>query len=198
MVVVASRYIRGEYRQPGRERSSHQGCLSFSNHHKLDGSRRRPAQFVVPAMNGLPAGTPAAHATRVALLGFGTVGQAVARILTRQPPPGVALTHVFNRNIARKRAGLGRRRRHLDRTRRGRARSRADIVVELIGGLDPAGAWVRRALAAGKSVVTANKQLIAHRGAALLALARSKGVELALRGDRSPAASRSSRRCAKA
>src|SRR5436190_24140836 len=99
MVVVASRYIPDEYRQPGRWWSSHQRLLSKGNHHKLDGSRRKPAQFEVPAMNGPPAGTPAAQATRVALLGFGTVGQAVARILTEQPPPGVRLTHVFNRQV---------------------------------------------------------------------------------------------------
>jgi peptidoglycan DL-endopeptidase CwlO len=37
-------------------------------------------------------------------------------------------------------------------------------VVEVMGGLNPAGDWVRRALVSGKSVVTANKQLIAHRG----------------------------------
>ena len=40
--------------------------------------------------------------TRVALLGFGTVGRSVTRILTEQPPPGVRLTHIFNRNVSRK------------------------------------------------------------------------------------------------
>ena len=42
-------------------------------------------------------------ARRVALLGFGTVGQSVARILTEHPPAGVRLTHIFNRGVARKR-----------------------------------------------------------------------------------------------
>ena len=45
--------------------------------------------------------------SRVALLGFGTVGQSVARILCRGDAADVRLTHIFNRNIARKRAETG-------------------------------------------------------------------------------------------
>ena len=40
--------------------------------------------------------------TRVAQLGFGTDGRAVTRILTEHPPPGVRLTHIFNRDVSRK------------------------------------------------------------------------------------------------
>ncbi len=50
------------------------------------------------------------------------------------------------------------------------------VVVETIGGVDAALEYTRRALAAGKHVVTANKQLVAERGCELLALAREKGV----------------------
>jgi homoserine dehydrogenase len=56
--------------------------------------------------------------------------------------------------------------------------SDADVIVELIGGLDPAGTWVRRALEAGKSVVTANKKLIAYHGIELERLAAAKGGHL--------------------
>jgi homoserine dehydrogenase len=56
--------------------------------------------------------------------------------------------------------------------------SPVDVVLELAGGLDPAGEWVRLALEAGKSVVTANKKLIAEHGIALDKLARSKGCHL--------------------
>jgi homoserine dehydrogenase len=56
--------------------------------------------------------------------------------------------------------------------------SDVDAVVELAGGLDPAGSWVRRALEAGKSVVTANKKLIAFHGVELERLAASKGGHL--------------------
>jgi homoserine dehydrogenase len=56
--------------------------------------------------------------------------------------------------------------------------SDADIVVELMGGLEPAGDLIRRALEAGKSVVTANKQLISTQGVELLALAQRQQREL--------------------
>ena len=46
-----------------------------------------------------------------------------------------------------------------------------DVLVELVGGLNPAGTWVRRALASGKSVVTANKELMAAEGLELSELA---------------------------
>lgn len=52
-----------------------------------------------------------------------------------------------------------------------------DIIIELIGGIHPALEMVRAALAAGKSVVTANKDLVASHGAELFALADEKGVD---------------------
>ncbi|WP_169791432.1 homoserine dehydrogenase [Sandaracinus amylolyticus] len=54
-----------------------------------------------------------------------------------------------------------------------------DVVVEVMGGLDPAGAHVVRAIEAGKSVVTANKFLLAERGSELFELAEARGVDLA-------------------
>ncbi|MGH2755286.1 MAG: homoserine dehydrogenase [Actinomycetota bacterium] len=53
-----------------------------------------------------------------------------------------------------------------------------DIVIELIGGVEPALGLIRQAIAEGKSVVTANKELIAQRGSQLLDVARRCGVEL--------------------
>lgn len=50
------------------------------------------------------------------------------------------------------------------------------VVVETIGGVEAAYEYTRRALAAGKHVVTANKQLVAEHGCELLSLAREKGV----------------------
>ena len=50
------------------------------------------------------------------------------------------------------------------------------VVVETIGGVEAAYEYTKRALAAGKHVVTANKQLVAERGCELLALARKKNV----------------------
>jgi homoserine dehydrogenase len=57
-----------------------------------------------------------------------------------------------------------------------------DVVVELIGGLEPAGSLVRRALLAGRSVVTANKYLLAERLGELSAAARQGGAELFFEG----------------
>jgi homoserine dehydrogenase len=54
----------------------------------------------------------------------------------------------------------------------------SDIVVELIGGTDPARDYVLRALRAGRHVVTANKQLIAQFGDELFDAAREQGVQL--------------------
>lgn len=54
-----------------------------------------------------------------------------------------------------------------------------DVVVEVIGGDEPASTWVTRALQSGRCVVTANKALLAKRGPDLLELAQRQGVALA-------------------
>ena len=126
-------------------------------------------------------GTSAAT-VKIALLGFGTVGSAVARLLTTSKLPGVELTHIYNRNVERKRTSAAAKSipasvvwtENIEDI----FRSDADIVVELLGGLDPAESWLKKAFAAGKSVVTANKQLIAYRGASLFRLAAKNGVQL--------------------
>ena len=53
-----------------------------------------------------------------------------------------------------------------------------DILVEVMGGSDPASGYLRRALEAGKHVVTANKEVMAKDGAELMALARANQVSL--------------------
>ena len=119
-----------------------------------------------------------ARPRKVAILGFGTVGSSVARILCDLQPGALQLTHIFNRGVARKRVDWiscpVEWSEDADRV----LASDADIIVELAGGLDPAGKWVRTALEAGKSVVTANKKLIAAHGVELEALARSGGCQL--------------------
>jgi homoserine dehydrogenase len=54
----------------------------------------------------------------------------------------------------------------------------SDLIVELIGGTDPARAYVSDALRAGRPVVTANKQLLAQHGDELFGIAREEGVQL--------------------
>ena len=123
-------------------------------------------------------GNASAHGSRVALLGFGTVGQSVARILCSGEVPNVRLTHIFNRNITRKRVDWVPPSVCWTESADEVLQSDADIVIEVVGGLRPAYDWVRGALLAGKSVVTANKQLMAHHGPELLDLARSRGQEV--------------------
>ena len=55
---------------------------------------------------------------------------------------------------------------------------RSDLVVELMGGIDPARDYVLRALRAGKHVVTANKQLLSQHGEEVYAAAREAGAQL--------------------
>lgn len=139
----------------------------------------RPKAGTTPAKS---TDVSASAPVKIALLGFGTVGSALARVLAESKLPGIELTHIFNRNVERKRLS--------DAAKcvpssvvwtenfNDILNSRADIVVELMGGLDPAESWLRKCFAAGKSVVTANKQLIAYRGAALARLATKHGVQL--------------------
>jgi homoserine dehydrogenase len=127
--------------------------------------------------------TAAADAVvKVALLGFGTVGKSVAKLLAASKFPGVELTHIFNRDVARKSMSAEAKAvpssviwtEDIDVI----LRSDVDVVVELMGGLNPVEGWLRKALSAGKSVVTANKQLIAYKGASLAKLAALHNVHL--------------------
>jgi homoserine dehydrogenase len=120
---------------------------------------------------------------RIGLLGFGTVGSAFAEVLAASGNEDVRITHVFNRGVERKRGHahakfVADRAVWTDRVEDVLEAADVDVVVELIGGLDPAEGWLRTALSTGKHVVTANKQLIAYRGAELFALAASRGVQL--------------------
>jgi homoserine dehydrogenase len=109
---------------------------------------------------------------KVALVGFGTVGSSVAKILVERRNTCLRLTHVCNRNVARKKVDWLPADVVWTEDINDVIASDAEIVVEVMGGLQPTEDWVRRALFSGKSVVTANKQLIAHCGSELIALAR--------------------------
>jgi len=107
----------------------------------------------------------------VALVGFGTVGRSVAKILVERRNPHLRLTHILNRNVARKKVDWLPSDVIWTEDIDDILSSDANIVVEVMGGLQPTEEWVRRALTSHKSVVTANKQLIAHCGPELIALA---------------------------
>lgn len=125
---------------------------------------------------------PGATPVKIALLGFGTVGSSVARVLAESKFHGVELTHIYNRDVQRKRTSDAARcvpasvvwTENFDDI----LNSGAQIVVELTGGLVPTEGWLRKCFTAGKAVVTANKQLIAYRGVSLSRLAEKHGVQL--------------------
>jgi homoserine dehydrogenase len=120
---------------------------------------------------------------RIGLLGFGTVGSSFAEVLANSGHSDIRITHIYNRGIERKRAQA--RAKFItdsavwtDNVDDVLQAADVDAVVELIGGLDPIGSWLSRTLAAGKHVITANKQLIAYRGPELLEVAAASGVQL--------------------
>ena len=120
---------------------------------------------------------------RIGLLGFGTVGRAFAEVIAEQGDGDVRITHIFNRGAEKKRAQVGAKFVASDAVWTDRVEdviecASVDVVVELIGGLDPVYDWLRAALGAGKHVVTANKQLIAYRGEELFAVSAAQGVQL--------------------
>lgn len=128
----------------------------------------------------VPVAEPGRRPLRVALLGFGTVGASVARILVERPELAgrVQLTHVFNRDVARKRASWVPDSVQWTEEVDALLAAKPDVVVEVIGGVDPVGGWVRRALDQGAAVVTANKVLLAAQGPELLHLAATRGTQL--------------------
>ena len=133
-------------------------------------------------MNTQRAITPGvvARPCRVALAGFGTVGRSAAQLLQHNPED-VELVTVLTRRAAARRGELADARvrwtESIDEALDG-----CDVFVELIGGIDPAARWIRTALERGISVVTANKQLMAGDGPALLALAAARGCQLRFEG----------------
>jgi homoserine dehydrogenase len=106
---------------------------------------------------------------RIGLLGRGTVGAAFADLLAERADAVEAAT-----GRRPEIAGV------LTRSEGefGAILERSDLVVELMGGTDPARDLVIAALRAGRPVVTANKQLLAQHGGELFAIAREAGVQL--------------------
>src|SRR6266852_7148193 len=115
----------------------------------------------------------------VALIGFGTVGSSVARLLCERSNTHLRLTHILNRNVARKKVDWLPSSVQWTENIDDVLSSNVDVVVEVMGDLQPTEGWIRRALESGKSVVTANKQLIARVGPELIALARRMNQQIA-------------------
>jgi len=118
----------------------------------------------------------------VALLGYGTVGSAVDRLLREQAADIERATGHRLRVVRALVRDAGKARGSDVATTTDFAEIRDDpeiaVVAEVMGGLEPTGDHVLELLRAGKPVVTANKQLVASRGAELFAAAADAGVQL--------------------
>ncbi|MEK8035852.1 MAG: homoserine dehydrogenase [candidate division NC10 bacterium] len=123
---------------------------------------------------------------RIGLLGLGTVGAGVVKILDthgaemqERTDCRLTLAAIADPDLIREREGIDLARLHLvPDARQVLDDPSIQIVIELIGGLEPARTFILRALAAGKHVVTANKALLAHHGAELFEHARRHRVML--------------------
>jgi homoserine dehydrogenase len=112
---------------------------------------------------------PEARPFRVGLLGHGTVGGAFHELLG-------ARAEAIEEKVGRRPELAG-----VLTTRGGdfdTILAGSDLIVELIGGIEPAHEYVLRALAAGRHVVTANKQLVSRFGEELFEASREHGVQL--------------------
>lgn len=120
--------------------------------------------------------------TRIAILGAGTVGQALVGLINsnrerigKRTSAYLEVVGVGVRDKAKTRDSInpGLITTDLDDLV---VRDDVDIVVELMGGLDPAKRLIEKALRHGKAVVSANKELVAHDGHQLVTLAASAGT----------------------
>ena len=129
-------------------------------------------------------GSTRTEALKVALLGCGSVGSQVVRLLREQSDDlaarvgaplelvGVAVRRLDAQREVEVEPGL------LTTDAEGLVRSGVDVVVEVIGGIDPARALILAALENGASVVTANKALLAEDGPTLYAAADDANRDL--------------------
>ncbi|WP_418276260.1 homoserine dehydrogenase [Isoptericola jiangsuensis] len=128
-------------------------------------------------------GAPQERVLRVALLGCGVVGTQVARILLDQTGDLAAragatleLAGIAVRDTSRVRDGIPA---DLLTDDAEALVDGADLVIELMGGIEPARSLILRAIGAGASVVTANKALLAEQGPVLFEAADDAGVDVA-------------------
>ena len=123
---------------------------------------------------------------RIALLGCGTVGGGVIRLINGSPDrlasrigAPLELAHVLVRDEKRVRVPECDPSLVTTDAKRVVSDPTVDVVVEVMGGAEPARGYIEASLRAGKSVVSANKLLLAQSGSELLRIAAERGVDLA-------------------
>jgi homoserine dehydrogenase len=137
-----------------------------------------------PRLGGHRGVVPRGQTLRVALLGCGVVGSQVARLLDEQADElalrvgaRIELAGVAVRRLAHPRPGIDQSLMTSDAMGLV-TRPDVDIVVEVIGGIEPARSLLLAAAKDGKSVVTANKALLAENGDEIYGAAREYGADL--------------------
>ncbi|MGQ2226227.1 homoserine dehydrogenase [Fructobacillus fructosus] len=122
----------------------------------------------------------------VGLIGLGTVGQGLLTLLDRNKDyiqnklgEAIQVDQILVRNLEKKRDNLPKNVLLTDSFNDFTKNSNLDIIIEVAGGIHPAKEWLQWALENGRSVVTANKELIASHGSELIALAKQEKVGLA-------------------
>ncbi|MDI6871288.1 MAG: homoserine dehydrogenase [Bacillota bacterium] len=120
----------------------------------------------------------------VGLLGLGTVGAGVVRVLDlnrdrieREVGAPVSIRRVLVRDLAKPRAADVPPDLLTDDYDLLLEDREIEVIVEAIGGVEPAATYLSRAIAAGKQIVTANKELLARQGRELIRAAEEKGVQ---------------------
>jgi homoserine dehydrogenase len=126
---------------------------------------------------------------RLGVLGCGNVGGGLVELvdqdaegIARRSGTHLAVSRVAVRDLSKPRPVSGDARRFTEDAYSVATDPNVDVVVELIGGVEPARTIILEALKAGKPVVTANKELIANCGAELFAAAEATGSELLFEG----------------
>ena len=130
-----------------------------------------------------PSGKPGQRRVRVALIGWGTIGSGVIKMmrgsqdaLSDRLGAPLELARVADLDLTSKRSVRVPKSLLTKDTKAVLKDPDIDIVVELIGGLEPARTFVLEAIANGKAVVTANKALLAHHGREIFTAAEAAGV----------------------
>ncbi|MBK9245987.1 MAG: homoserine dehydrogenase [Burkholderiales bacterium] len=123
---------------------------------------------------------------KVGLIGFGTVGRGTWNVLrrnqqeiTRRAGRGIEIAAIAERSAEAARAAVAGEAPVYADAAQLLARDDIDIVIELIGGYEPARSLVLAAIERGKHVVTANKALLARHGNEIFEAARGRGVMVA-------------------
>lgn len=118
---------------------------------------------------------------KVAVVGFGNIGSGVVKALYEKGVAGLELVKVIDIDLERKRSVKMPKRLLSPHWQTAVNDPKIDIIIELIGGIEPAKTILTRAMEKGKDVVTANKMLLANEGNQIFSLAASTGRRVGFR-----------------